>query len=333
MDEDDLNDNGIFPAYTSLMSEVSELPAAITWGRLQTFLAVYRTGGVGEAADLLHVTPPAVSAALSALEKALGVPLFVRAGRGIVPTEAGHTLAGYARTLVGLLAEARSAVRRADVGGLRIGAVATASEYVLPSLMASFVAAWPEVELSLAVLSRDALFAQARHHELDVVVAGRPPSGSGLQVRARRPNRLVVVRAPHGATDPRASRWLLRGAGSGTRDSALALLTRLDATPALLDLGTSGAVVAAARQGLGMTLVHEDAVRDDLARGDLVQVPVPGTPLDRPWHLCTTTEPTPTTRLFLEHVTDPEQVGHQGFRGRRIAEAHPRSHSQDPPAG
>ncbi|CAN5293854.1 LysR family transcriptional regulator [soil metagenome] len=289
------------------------LPAAATWGRLNTFLAVYDARSVGAAATNLHVTPPAVSAAVTALERGLGVPLFTKAGRGITPTDAGHTFAGYVRTMIGLLSEAAAAVCDAETGRLRLGAVATAGEYVLPGLTASFLTAHPRIELSLEVLPRDDLFARAQHHELDVVIAGRPPAGSGLLTRARRPNRLLAVRAPDTPSDPRAARWLLRGHGSGTRETALGLLQALDARPATLTLGTSGAVVAAARHGLGTTLVHEDAVRDDLTRGLLVPTPVPGTPLDRPWHLCTPPDPTPAALLFLTHVTDRVTAGSASF--------------------
>lgn len=293
-----------------------DLPAAATWGRLQTFLTVYETGSVRAAAESLHVTPPAVSAAIAALESALGVTLFAKAGRGIVPTDSGETFAAYVRKLLGLLAEAAAAVHDADRGRVRIGAVATASEYVLPALMASFVAEHPQVELSLSVLPRDELFALAADHAVDVVLAGRPPRGSGLVTRARRANRLVVVGRPGLPTDPLTTTWLLTGQGSGTRDTALSLLTRLQAAPPLLTLGTSGAAVAAARQGLGVTLVHEQAVREQLDVGGLASYAVPGTPLDRPWHLCTTAEPTAATRLFLRHVCDPERVGAAAFHTR-----------------
>lgn len=293
-----------------------DLPAAATWGRLQTFLAVHDLGSVRAAADSLHVTPPAVSAAVSALETSLGTPLFARAGRGITPTEAGRTFAAYSRSLVGLLGEAAGAVRDADRGRLRIGAVATASEYVLPRLMASFAAAFPLMELSLSVLPRDELFTQAGHHEVDVVLAGRPPRGSGLRTRARRPNRLVAVGRPGARSPASGATWLLTGLGSGTRTTALDLLARLQLTPPLLTLGTSGAVVAAAREGLGVTLVHEEAVRDLLAAGDLVTYSLPGVPLDRPWHLCTGASPTAATRLFLVHVTDPAVVGPAAFHTR-----------------
>ncbi len=293
-----------------------DLPTAATWGRLQTFLAVYDARSVHGAAKALHVTPPAVSAAVSALESVLGTPLFAKAGRGIAATEAGHTFAAYSRSLVGLLDEAAGAVREADRGRLRIGAVATASEYVLPRLMASFAAVRPFVELSLSVLPRDELFTRAGHHEVDVVLAGRPPDGSGLRTRAWRPNRLVVVGRPAGRGALTGATWLLTGQGSGTRTTALGLLTRLQAAPPQLTLGTSGAVVAAAREGLGVTLVHEEAVHDLLVAGDLTTYPVPGTPLDRPWHLCTSTTPTAASQLFLTHVTDADLVGAAAFHTR-----------------
>jgi DNA-binding transcriptional LysR family regulator len=183
-------------------------------------------------------------------------------------------------------------------------------------LIASFADEHPQVELSLSVLPRDELFAQARDHAVDVVLAGRPPRGSGLVTRARRANRLVLVGRPGRDDDPLTSTWLLTGQGSGTRDTTLSLLTRLQAAPPLLTLGTSGAAVAAAREGLGLTLVHEEAVRGQLDAGELATYAVPGTPVDRPWHLCTTAEPTAASRLFLRHVCDAGRVGAAAFHTR-----------------
>ncbi len=303
------------------MMERPDLPAAATWGRLQTFLTVYETGSVRAAAEALHVTPPAVSAAVTALEQALGTRLFEKAGRGITPTDAGTTFAGYVRRLCGLLAEAAGAVLDADRGRVRLGAVSTASEFVLPPLIASFAREHPHVRLSLSVLPRDELFALAADHALDIVVAGRPPRGSGLVSRARRPNRLVVVGRPGLTADPLTATWVLTAVGSGTRDTTLSLLSRLQAAPPLLTLGTTGAVVAAAREGLGVTLVHEQAVSEHLASGELATLPVHGTPLDRPWHLSTASSPTAAARLFLAHVCDHDQVGSGAFRAGARAPA------------
>lgn len=298
------------------MMGTSGLPTAATWVRLKTFLAVHETGSVRAAADALHVTPAAVSAAVGALERALGVTLFDKAGRGIAPTAAGETFVGYARKLLGLLTEAAGALRDADRGRVRIGAVATAGEYLLPRLMASFAEDHPHVELSLSVLPRDEVFALFADHTVDVVLAGRPPRSSGLVTRARRPNRLVLVGQPGTVLDPLTTPWLLTARGSGTRQTALALLDRLRAAPPLLTLGTAGAAIAAARQGLGVTLVHESAARPDLDTGTLAIYSVAGTPLERPWHLCTSAEPTAATRLFVRHVCDPGTAGELAFHTR-----------------
>lgn len=296
-----------------MTSPRDDLPAALTWGRMQTFLAVVDRGSVRAAAEALHVTPPAVSAAVTAMERELGARLFVKAGRGIAPTDAGRSFADSCRTMLGMLEEARDSVREAERSRLRLGAVESASEVVLPRLMAAFVRRHPEVELSLSVLPRDDLFARAGHHELDVVLAGRAPRGSHLVSRASRPNELVLVSSPDLEGDPLAATWLLRAPGSGTRGSTTALLAQLDARPRTLTLGTHGAVVAAAREGLGVTLVHAEAVQRDLDAGRLVVLPLRGTPLDRPWHLTTPRQLTRAARLFVSLVTDPAAVGADAF--------------------
>lgn len=295
------------------------IPAALTWSRLRTFVTVLETGSVTAAADLLMVSAPAVSAAIGVLEAELGTTLFTRSGRGIVATEAGTVFGGYARSLLGLAEQARAAVRDADRGRLRIGVVATAAETLLPRLISSFSRAHPRVELTLSVEPRDELFTGLGHHELDLVLAGRPPAGSGFTSRATRDSSLVVV----GAADPSGSppTWLLRERGSGTRDTALALLSGLDPQPPTLTLGTQGACVAGAREGLGVTLVHSDAVGRELGSGELVLVDTPGTPLSRPWHLCTGPHPSRAVELFIRHVTDEARVGELALEIHQRAES------------
>ncbi|MCC3313323.1 LysR family transcriptional regulator [Nocardia africana] len=282
--------------------------------RMETFLAVARHNSIRRAAAQLHITEAAASAAVAHIEKQLGAKLIAKSGRGIALTEAGRVYAEYCRSILGLMKEAHAAVRRAETGRLRIGVVATAGEYVLLRLLVSFRDRYPEIELGLSIHPRDLLFVELQHHETDLVIAGRPPRDTGLVVRARRPSRLVVVGAPGRSHDPRTTTWLLRGPGSGTRDTTLALLDRLEIRPPALTLGTHGAVLAAAREGLGITLIHSDAVEADVAHGNLVVVPVEGTPLDRPWHAVTTGTPTPAARLFVAHMVDPARVGDRAFQ-------------------
>ncbi|WP_246011321.1 LysR family transcriptional regulator [Nocardia mexicana] len=282
--------------------------------RMETFLAVARHNSIRRAAAQLHITEAATSAAVAHIEKQLGAKLIAKSGRGIALTEAGRVYAEYCRSILGLMQEAQAAVRRAETGRLRIGVVATAGEYVLLRPLVSFRDRYPEIEVGLSIQPRDILFLELLHHETDLVIAGRPPREAGLVVRARRPSRLVVVGAPGHCPDPLTATWLLRGHGSGTRETTLALLDRLQIRPPTLTLGSHGAVLAAAREGLGITLIHSDAVETDIATGILDLPPVDGTPLDRPWHAVTTRTPTPAAKLFLAHLTDPDRVGAAAFR-------------------
>ncbi|MER6813776.1 LysR family transcriptional regulator [Spirillospora sp. NPDC000708] len=281
----------------------------MTEARLRTFVALADTGSVRAAALRLYVTESAVSAAVSALTRDLGVPLVRRVGRGVRLTPAGTVYAGYARQVLGLLEEGRAAARGAadpGRGPLRLAAVTTAADQVLPELLASFRTRWPDVELALEVGPRRQVWSSLAAHQADLVLAGRPPADAAATVLATRPNELVVVGAPAVADGFSLARtpWVMREPGSGTRASADAYLTEREVAPPRLVLGSNGAVIAGAAAGLGVALVSRDAVGAELAAGRLVVVGAPGMPLDRPWHAVAGAAPTPTTLLFVRHLLD-----------------------------
>ena len=282
-----------------------------TEARLRAFVAVAETGSVRAAAQRLVVTESAVSAAVAALTRDVGTPLLERQGRGLRLTASGQTYAGYAHTILGLHAEALAAVRgeaHSGHGQVRLAAVTTAGEHVLPTVLASFRAEHPGVELGLEVGTREHVWGLLARHEADLVIAGRAPAALGAVVRAVRRNALIVVGSPGvaGGFDLERSTWLMREAGSGTRETCEALLASLDVDPPTLTLGSNGAVVAGAAAGLGVTLVSGDAVRGLLAAGDLVEVPVPHTPMRRPWHAVTNPRATAGTEVLVAHLLAQE---------------------------
>ena len=292
----------------------------MTPSRLQNFLAIVECGSARAAAERLSVTESAVSASLAALHREVGVSLFERDGRGLRLTEAGRVFADYARHILGLMDEGVAAARdgiSVERGRVRIGAVTTAGEYLLPGLLSSFRRRHPDVQLTLDVGARDRVFALLSDHRLDVVIAGRPVAGRGLVTRATRPNSLVAVAAPRPDLDIATATWLLREPGSGTRDTTIALLETLQIAPPTLALGSHGAVVASAVLGLGITLVSADAVGRELSAGELAVVAVRGTPLDRPWHAVTNSSPTATTALFLAHLVSAA-AGELAFAKRGV---------------
>ena len=282
-------------------------------GQLRSLLEVAATGSVRAAAERLFVTQPAISSQIAALQKELGVRLVVRDGRGLRLTEAGIVLAGYARRLLGLLDEAAVATTAAaapERGRVRLAAVTTAGEQLLPRLIAGFRRTHPSAEISLEVANRPRVFSLLEHHEVDLVISGRPPDPSPLRSRAVRPNPLVLV-APPGMM-PRSPRpdelarqtWLLREPGSGTRSTTEEYLAAAGLAPPTLTLGSNGAIREALAVGLGITLLSHDAVGDALARGTLVQLRVAGMPLRRAWHVITRSdEPlAATAELFVGYL-------------------------------
>ena len=283
----------------------------VTVTQLRTFLAGAETGSVRAAAERLVVTESAVSSCVTALQKSLGMALVAKNGRGLRLTDAGSVYAGYVRGVLGLLEEGRSAAAGEAGGGvLRVAAVTTAGEQLLPGLLASFRRCHPRIGIHLEVGNRSRVLGLVGDHQVDLVLGGRPPAvSSGSFVHAVRANELVVVGPASSSGALADSTWLLREPGSGTRATTEAYLEERQLTPATLTVGSNVAVCESVAAGLGVTLISRDAVAGYVARGVLAELPAPGTPLRRDWCLFSRSSrssregqlPAPS-RLFVRHV-------------------------------
>jgi DNA-binding transcriptional LysR family regulator len=297
----------------------------MTLTQLRAFVEVAAAGSVRQAAANLVVSQPAVSAAVAALQRDLGVPLVNREGRGLELTPAGQVFADYARRVLGLLEEARVAATgqlHPERGKVRLAAVTTVGEHVLPPFLAAFRSRCPEAEITLEVGNRNRVWELLGFREVDLVIGGRPPASGGFTTLATRSNRLVVVapRLRSTAGGPRHREvavaelatqvWLVREPGSGTRATVEELFEDLGIAPATLTLGSNGAVRESVRAGLGVTLISRDAVARELERGTVEEWRSPGLPLERTWHLVGRSgeDLPPTAALFLEGLARPGEV-------------------------
>lgn len=288
----------------------------MTLGQLRTFLAVVDAGSVRGAAERLVVTQPAVSSALAALSTEVGVALVARDGRGLRLTSAGLAFAGHVRQALGLLEQAVNAAAGHDDperGQVRLAAVTTAGERIVPRLLASFRQRFPEAGVVLEVGNRRRLWGLLAARQVDLAIGGRPPAGEPFVTLATRPNDLVVVAPPDGSGEAvrhvgldemaRAT-WLLREPGSGTRGTTEELLRELELDARVLTVGSNVAILESVQVGLGITLLSRDAAAAELEAGSLQEWRHGRLPLHREWHVVGRAgeELDPTAQLMLEHL-------------------------------
>jgi LysR family transcriptional regulator, low CO2-responsive transcriptional regulator len=308
---------------------------SITLTQLRSFLAVVRTGSVTAAADELVVTQPSVSAALAALSRELGVALTERAGRTIRTSAPGQAFAPYASDVIGLLDQGRRAARDvAEVARrqVRIAAVTTAAEHIVPPLMQAFSARHPDIELTVEVGNRGRVFERAADHTADVAIGGSPPDDGRLVAVPFMENEIVLIAPPDDplrdrstvATRGLADRvWLLREEGSGTRTMTEQFLAARELSPRVLTLGSNGAIKQASRAGLGVSLQSRPAVSLELDAGLLSELRVEGGLPPRQWYvLRSAVGPVrEAVGAFIDFVTRPEALAavERGISPRLVA--------------
>lgn len=128
---------------------------------LRTFLAVVDAGSYSAAAERLHMSQPAVSQHIRALEAQLeNVRLFRRVGQQMLLTHAGEELVDSAREMLALATRAEEHIRglRGQIGGqVTIGCTASSGEALLPPVLALFRQRYPAIELNVSIAPMETL--------------------------------------------------------------------------------------------------------------------------------------------------------------------------------
>jgi len=144
---------------------------------LEMLIALNDLGGLGRVAEQLHITQPAVSKTLAAMEDGMGLALFERTPRGLVATETGECLVRHARAVLGELREAQHNVRAIVEGRMvrtSIGTLPVAAATVMPSFIAELEARAPEVMISVREGTTHSLLTRLRAGTIDFAVTFLP---------------------------------------------------------------------------------------------------------------------------------------------------------------
>ncbi|MCC7632863.1 LysR family transcriptional regulator [Stenotrophomonas rhizophila] len=247
---------------------------------LRSFEATARLGGVGRAAQALHVTHGAISRQLRVLEDHLGVALFERDGRGLRLTRAGATLQTACAGAFEQLHGAVDALKRQQrPEALVLGCSGSIlARWMIPRLQA-LQADLPQLPLHWS--AQDGSFTDAQRGLDAVLLLAQPPWPRGWQVRELAPERVGVVVSPQHPAAARLHRQppsalldeaLLHTASRPQAWPAWAQAQGLD--PAQLQLGSGFEhlyyLLEAAVAGLGVAIAPEPLVADELAAGRLL---------------------------------------------------------------
>ena len=256
--------------------------------QIRTFIAVSKTGNISLAAAALHLTQGAVSQQIHNLERALGVQLVERSGRGIRITKAGRAVAdacvASARSLQGIM-ETASHYSDAAIGSLDIGASPTAAGYYLPSLLGRFLALFPEIEIRVSTANSPTIAEQVANGVLDCGFVELPAQHSNLVEHKVHEDQIVlVVHRDHplarssiiSAEALAAHRYIAREPGSAHESAAHEILGDAYGHSRRIEVGHLDAVRANTLEGLGYSIMPMVAIAAQLEDGTLRRLSWPG---------------------------------------------------------
>lgn len=243
----------------------------ITLRQLRYFLALSRSGNFTRAAEEIHVTQPALSMQIRALEDEVGSRLVERTSQGVVLTPQGRSLADHAERVLAAMTDLETGLRQPGQGGrLMLGMIPTVAPYLLPEVLPILRARDIGRDLHLREAQTDTLLEELLMGRLDAVVVASPPEDAALSgvllfqdrfLLAGSANRIAELGdkaiAPS-ALDP--GHLLLLDEGHCLGDQALEVCG-LSRRSSRLDLGAASlsTLCRLAAQGMGLTFLPQIA--------------------------------------------------------------------------
>jgi DNA-binding transcriptional LysR family regulator len=261
--------------------------------QLETFLAVAREGSFSRAAGKLFRTQPAISQAIRKLETEIGEPLFDRSSRSGKLTDAGHLLQEYAQKLVNLRSEAHVALkelRELHKGKLAIAANEFTCLYLLEPLE-EFRRLYPMVKVTVqrSLASRMSDYVLKHGAELGVL-SFNPDEPLLRSIVVYRDELAFVVHPRHPLASSKkvsirqlgAESFVAHNVASPHREKVLQAFKQ-HKTPLNMDveLPTIEAIKRFVSAGSGVALVPGICVEAEIARGELVRIPVTDLRIER----------------------------------------------------
>ncbi|MCX8253231.1 HTH-type transcriptional regulator CbbR [Beijerinckiaceae bacterium RH AL1] len=304
----------------------------LTLKQLQTVRAVAESGTIATAADILRVTPAALTARIKLLESDVGLAFFDRAGGRLRLTDAGQEVVNTTIRMEMLLVElgnTLAAIKGKHAGRIAVGIISTA-KYFATRLVAAYSKQNPRIELQLAIGNRQETIRALRDYGIDIALMGQPPTdfqvisqaiGAHPQVLVAPADHPLVGRRGLEKEDLAKESFIIREEGSGTR-TVFDYFFDGGSRPAIkFEIGSNETIKQAVMAGLGLSLISAHTIEAEVSAGRLAILDVKGLPIIRQWYLVRRANWTPTpvgeaiwdfaaahAAEFMPHVAMPEPV-------------------------
>lgn len=278
--------------------------------QLELFIAIAESGSFSRGAEKALLTQSTVSQHIASLESEVGLRLLDRTGRGAELTAAGQLFLDHARSVLSELFTLRASL--ASFSGLAdaplcVGASNIPGTYLIPRLLPELTRRHPGIRLTLLGGSSRAILDRLLSGEVELAVVGSHPDLPGCDFTPLTPDLLVLVVGPQHPWQQAATitpqqlaeeALLLRESGSGSDLALCAALLELGLDPAGLQvaarLGSNEAIKESIAGGFGAAFLSESSIRREVARGELMVVPVAGLRVSRHFWLASRRQRTPS---------------------------------------
>ena len=258
--------------------------------QLEMFVALVQEGSLQAAAERVYRSQPAVSVAIRKLEQRVASPLFDRLKRGnYLLTPAGEVLYSYAAKLVSLRRDAVAAMeglRELKHGHLRIGANECTNSYLLPRLTRVFHQRYRSIRIEVLCDHTNGLIRQLKERRLDLALLDYLPEEPQLEAQPLVRDEVVLIASPQHrfAQKPRVpirelepESLILQSHPSALRERVLEAFkhfeTRLNMS---IESATIDSIKKMVAMNVGVAFVPLMCVREEVARQELIIIPVDG---------------------------------------------------------
>jgi DNA-binding transcriptional LysR family regulator len=253
--------------------------------KLKVFCTVAETRSFSKTSEIIHLTQPAVSLQIQALEEMYETKLFDRSSSKVTLTPAGEVLYKYAKEILALYTAAEKVIGELTgfvKGSITIGAGSTIGNYLLPSVITDFRKTHPKIKVHLFVGNMQRVIELLNSGNIHLGLIEGDVKRQKIVVEKLISDELLLIVPPHHPWSKRKEvsiselieePFILREAGSGTRQTIEKFLVRHGITPQSMKvsmvLGSTEAIKAAVENGLGVSIISRWAARKENKYGTL----------------------------------------------------------------